>query len=201
MATGVLGYFAYRQASDMKESIAAAKDSADASVKAANIAERTLTELERPYVFVQTPKFAPNAFPGRPDRIQYILKNYGRTPAIVRWFTAAVRTTGQPPKLLWNEIFNGQVILASGEEREFKVVGVAGAMAYPKGDLSVPDSIPVLNIEVTYSDVFDFYHVSAFTFFESQGEFHAIGGEAYNRRKSAKLPPGVEWTPSWSSQS
>jgi hypothetical protein len=57
-----------------------------------------------------------------------------------------------------------------------------------------------LNIEVTYSDVFDYFHVSGFTFFDSAGVFHAIGGNQYNRRKSAKLPAGTEWTPAWSDE-
>ncbi len=56
----------------------------------------------------------------------------------------------------------------------------------------------MLTIEVTYSDVFDYMHVSEFTYFESNGTFHAIAGKKYNRSKSEKLPEGVEWTPEWS---
>jgi hypothetical protein len=178
-----------------------AKESAEAAKKAANIAEKSLTELERPYVFVQIPKFVPNTIPGRPDRVQYVLKNYGRTPAIVRWFKAeAKRQVANEGG--WSNFFNGQIILASGEEREFEVVGGGGMNPYPKSDpLSTdPNQTALLNIEVTYSDVFDYFHVSGFSFFERGGTFYAIGGNQYNRRKSAKLPPGTEWTPAWSDE-
>lgn len=110
---------------DVHESFDLTAIAANAARKSADTAERTFTEVERPYVFVQTLRLAPNA--------QYILQNFGRTPAIVRWFTATVRTTGQPTKLLWNEVFNGQVILASGEERQFNVVGGAGCTGLVSG--------------------------------------------------------------------
>src|SRR5258708_22989680 len=42
---------------------------ADAAKESADVAKQTLTELERPYVFVQIPKFVPNTIPNRPDRV------------------------------------------------------------------------------------------------------------------------------------
>jgi hypothetical protein len=184
-----------------ERNVGVARESAHAAEKAANIAEKSLTELERPYIFVQIPKFVPNTIPNRPDRVQYVLKNYGRTPAIVRWFKAeAKRQVANEGG--WSNFFNGQIILASGEEREFEVVGGGGMNPYPKSDpLSAdPNQTALLNIEVTYSDVFDYFHVSGFSFFERGGTFYAIGGNQYNRRKSAKLPPGTEWTPAWSDE-
>ncbi|MGA7384755.1 MAG: hypothetical protein WBW81_08730 [Methylocella sp.] len=56
----------------------AAKDSAD-------VAKRTFTELERPYIFIDPPKFVPSPINGNPANVQYLLKNYGRTPGILIW--------------------------------------------------------------------------------------------------------------------
>jgi hypothetical protein len=104
---------------------------AKSAQKSADIAERALTGLERPYVFVQTPKFVANIIPNRPDRVQFILKNYGRTPAIVRWFKAIAMRPGQPASR-WFEIFNGQVILASEKSGNLKFLGAVARNHIPE---------------------------------------------------------------------
>jgi hypothetical protein len=58
VATGVLGYFAYRQLRDMKASIAVAGDAAEAAKKSAKIAEDALISTERAFVFLED--FDPN---------------------------------------------------------------------------------------------------------------------------------------------
>jgi len=168
---------------------------ANAAKQSADVAERTFTELERPYIFVDTPKFIPSPIEGALN-VQYILKNYGRTPAIVRWLKATAKPASPSNNgpLTWIEIFSGQIILKSGDEREIQPLH---RMPFPKTPAIGEPSV-LLIIEVTYSDVFDYIHVSEFTFFESEGSFHAIAGKKYNRSKSEKLPEGVEWTPVWS---
>jgi len=146
-----------------QEGIAAA--TAQAAKISANVAERTLTELERPYIFVDTPKVIPSPIESVSPNVQYILKNYGRTPAIVRWLKATAKlaspSNNGPP--IWTEIFNGQIVFKSGEEQEIQPLH---RMPFPKtpaiGAPSVEPSV-LLIIEVTYSDVFDYIHVSEFT--------------------------------------
>jgi hypothetical protein len=55
VATGVLGYFAYRQLRDMKDSIAAATDSAKQARRSADVAERTLALTTRPWISMRLP--------------------------------------------------------------------------------------------------------------------------------------------------
>jgi hypothetical protein len=176
-----------------------ATEAANAAKISADIAKRTLTELERPYIFVDIPKFIPSPIKDRPN-VQYVLKNYGRTPAIVRWLKATAQTDppgNQGP--IWQEIFNGQIAFKPGEEKEVEPI-VRTPFPYPIAPAirNPQEPFMLLIIEITYSDVFDYMHVSEFTFFESSGSFHAIAGKKYNRSKSEKLPEGVEWTPAWS---
>ncbi len=173
---------------------------ANAAKQSADVAERTFTELERPYIFVDIPKFIPSPIKDRPSNVQYVLKNYGRTPAIVRWLKASAQT--EPPSgdhPTWIEFFNGQTVFKPGDEREIQP-NVRSPFPYPTTPAIRDPKEPsmLLIIEITYSDVFDYMHVSEFTFFESGGSFHAIAGKKYNRSKSEKLPEGVEWTPAWS---
>jgi hypothetical protein len=182
-----------------QEGIAAA--AAQAAKTSANVAERTLTELERPYIFVDIPKFVPSPIEGRPHNVQYVLKNYGRTPAIVRWLKASAKP--EPPSTtggFWMEVFNGQIVFKPGDEKEVEPLARMPT-PYPTRDpvlRAIEEPIILLSIEITYSDVFDYIHVNEFTFFESRGSFHAIAGKKYNRSKSEKLLEGVEWTPAWS---
>jgi hypothetical protein len=171
------------------------RTAANAAKISADIAKRTLTELERPYIFVDIPKFIPSPIEGRPHNVQYILKNYGRTPAIVRWLKASALAESQKNPV-WGEIFNGQIVFKSGDEKEIQP-NVRSPLPYPN-TTAIGEPPVLLVIEITYSDVFDYIHVNDFTFFESGGSFHAIAGKKYNRSKSEKLPEGVEWTPAWS---
>ncbi|MGO9234793.1 MAG: hypothetical protein ACLP4V_12210 [Methylocella sp.] len=202
--TAVLSVVAVLQIKFLTRAENIATAPAEAAKQSANVAERTLTELERPYIFVDIPKFVPSQFEGRPPVVQYILKNHGRTPAIVRWLKAQARVLPMNPQdppsedkaPFWMEIFNGQVVFKNGDEKEIQP-NVRMPVAFPKSHLPAGPTT-VLTIEVTYSDVFDYMHVSEFTYFESNGTFHAIAGKKYNRSKSEKLPEGVEWTPEWS---
>src|SRR5260221_3446711 len=75
-----------RQGLETANALAIATDSADAAKKAADVAERTLTDLERPYIF------AFGAFSLNVDQsvaggfipfVTYSVANYGKTPGIV----------------------------------------------------------------------------------------------------------------------
>jgi hypothetical protein len=60
----------------------AAKISADAAIKSAEVAERSLTELERPWIFVFNLSRPSNEF--RDDFfVEYTIANYGKMPAII----------------------------------------------------------------------------------------------------------------------
>jgi hypothetical protein len=159
--------------------------------------KRTLTELERPYIFVDIPTFTPNKIEGLAPNVQYVLQNYGRTPAIVIWLKATTSQTGPPSNKIvnWTEFFNGQIVFKPGERQEIQPLH---RFPYPNYDPAIGRPPILFIINVTYLDVFDYVHCSEFTFFESEGYFYAIGGKKYNHSKSEKLPDTVEWTPAWS---
>lgn len=72
-----------RQATEMEKSIAIAKETADAANKSAEVAEKTLTMVERPYVFaysVSNFHMSENLNPA----ITYEVANFGKTPAIIQ---------------------------------------------------------------------------------------------------------------------
>jgi len=94
---------------------------------------------------------------------------------------------------LWMEIFNGQVVFKNGDEKEIQP-NVRMPVAFPKSQIPAGPTT-VLTIEVTYSDVFDYMHVSEFTYFESNGTFNAIAGMKYNRSKSEKAARGSGMDP------
>ena len=76
-----------RLASDNKDSISAAKQSAEA-------VEKALTILERPILFVEKIRFDPRST--RPV-VSVIVHNYGRTPANVEKFKASLRVLDHVP--------------------------------------------------------------------------------------------------------
>jgi hypothetical protein len=85
LATGVLGYFAYRQADDMKASIKAADRAAKAADRSAAVAERSLTLADRPWVsltieIIEGLKFDPSL--GCMTKVKLTLSNIGRSPAV-----------------------------------------------------------------------------------------------------------------------
>ena len=62
-----------------------ATEAANAAKISADVAKRTLTGLERPYIFLDAPKIMspPTQLPVIIPQIEYTFRNYGRTPAIV----------------------------------------------------------------------------------------------------------------------
>jgi hypothetical protein len=97
VATAVLGYLGWRQAREMKKSLAIAKKTADAALKSANVAEQSLLMAETPCLVPEvTTKFI-----GIDENRRYVInhaapqftyrfKNFGRTPAFIRRINYAV---------------------------------------------------------------------------------------------------------------
>ena len=180
-----------------------ASKSVDVALKSANVAERSLFDLERPYLFIDPPEFTPSAFAGRPPVLRYITRNYGRTPAILRWLEATVsfsEATMLPaePKTNFLEVFNGILIFKDGEEKEVKLANHS-IIAFPEryAPHTALISSPILTVHVQYFDVFGWVHYEGFRFFLSEGKFHAVSGE----RKSKRQKNDETWHPSWVSES
>jgi hypothetical protein len=115
LATGVLGYFGYRQSKDMRESIAVAKRSAD-------FAERALTDLERPWIFIFGAKVGTRDSETDEWFIEYSVANYGKMPAIIEQASIGIELSdkGEPPMPLNAASDHSLVvspILAAGERR------------------------------------------------------------------------------------
>jgi len=93
-ATGGLGYFAYRQARDMKIFVAATEKTARAAEKSADTAEDAFTKLERPYVFLFGVRALEqeDGFP----LVKFSIANYGKTPAIIENFRALASIGSEP---------------------------------------------------------------------------------------------------------
>src|SRR5580658_9626305 len=86
------GFLLHKADVTARKSAEAAKSSADAATKSAGVAEQALIGLERPYIFLDTPKPVSNIRkPGIGNCIEFTLRNYGRSPAIVQWFYASSR--------------------------------------------------------------------------------------------------------------
>jgi hypothetical protein len=79
---------AAEQSSDMKASIAVAKNAADAAKRAADAAEQALTGLERPWLFIEGATIVRREPPGAPIIpnnwfIAFRCRNVGRSPAVI----------------------------------------------------------------------------------------------------------------------
>ena len=56
LVTGCLAYLGWKQAGDMKASIAIADKSANAALKASNVAESALKDIERAFIYCKSPR-------------------------------------------------------------------------------------------------------------------------------------------------
>ncbi|WP_156898216.1 hypothetical protein [Methylocapsa acidiphila] len=116
----------------IRESLADAKESADAAAEAAKaateqaiIAKRTFEDRERPYIFVFGVKYIQRS--GDPFSggfiVEYNIANYGSTPAIIdEAYIGVVRSQDMPPALP-SPIYDGHSLLSSpifpsGERRD-----------------------------------------------------------------------------------
>lgn len=197
------GYALYRSDRTAAHAADSAKKSSVAASKAADVAEQALTVLERPYVFIDRIEFVP------PDQhrsflqLSYIAKNYGKTPAIVRWCevypTRISDDHRSEVQAGGTQIFNGQIIIGTGDAKPIPIVGANVLAAVAAGlDRSTITNPLILRMQITYFDVFNYVHVAEFAFFESKGSFTMIADNPNDRHKSKKLNKGELWTPAMS---
>jgi hypothetical protein len=94
IATIALVVLAGFQSKDMKASIAAAQDSASASMRAANIAENSFIRLERPYIYI----YGVHRFVAGAENavVEYTVANFGKTPARVTVLAAGISFASEP---------------------------------------------------------------------------------------------------------
>src|SRR5262249_10360470 len=118
---GVQLQFMRKSMTDTATAATAAKDAAMAAQKQASVAERTLTDLERPYIFI----FGLSRIRRNNSEfyISYNVANYGKTSAIVdeariafvTWENQGVEL---PPEMGEDHTLVASSILAAGEVRE-----------------------------------------------------------------------------------
>ncbi len=119
---------------DAKKSADAAEGAANAANKQAKIAERALTELERPWVFIFGVKELVPDENNIDFFVQYTVTNYGKMPAIIEqaWIGFVFSDRGEPPAPpeLWDdhELVTA-AILPVGERREKIKEYLPGGMA------------------------------------------------------------------------
>jgi hypothetical protein len=101
-ATAGLKNFAQIQSQDMKEAILVTKKLARAAQKSADIAESSVRNFERPYVFLVNMKAHIMPTETNPEQtaivFEFNLQNHGRTPAIVTEIEADIDIVGLAPK-------------------------------------------------------------------------------------------------------
>lgn len=145
------------QARIMDGQLKAAVVSAKASNRQAGVAEATLRDLERPYVFADRIELAD----GSPDGTVLVLSlaNYGRTPAIMRHISAQALVHGVPdiegqPSLATSaRLPSNRVIAASGKLDNIQLrLPELGSLWIPGVKRGVARLTLVLGIR--YGDVF-----------------------------------------------
>jgi hypothetical protein len=203
ISTGVIAWFTYalyqsgeRMWRITNISAKASRRAANAAIKSADVAEQALTALERPYVFIDSISF-PQAVNGQ-WRPSYSAKNYGKIPAIIRWFRvyAARKDIGSTAETQIHgiQIFNGQLVVGGGGRDTIDIQGAfTGVVIDPDRQSTI-----ILRMEITYFDFFNYVHVAEFSFFDCQGTFVPMAGNPNDRQKSKKLRPGETWTPEMS---
>lgn len=121
---------------DATRAARAAEDAAKAGMDQAKVAERALTELERPWVFVFGPKYATTD--GEEFFVEYTVANYGKMPAIIEGaslgfvFDAADGGPQLPLNLDEDHSLVSSPILSAGEERPLREYFPAN----PRGEVS-----------------------------------------------------------------
>jgi hypothetical protein len=206
VATGLLGLvtaglviLGFRQVRDARRSIKAAEDST-------RIAERALTELERPYIFIFGVGQVREDGDSHEFFVEYTVVNYGKMPAIIEgaWIDFVIDNKGEPPipPLLYDgHSLLSSPILQSGERREnicaYAPLGMAketlavninvktGAeTACP--DFNIPDGFDVFfRATISYHGPSSKGHETGALWLFNPGsfEFAQRGGEEYNYTK------------------
>jgi hypothetical protein len=186
---------ARRSASEAKRGADEMRRSADAALKAAETAERSLTDLERPYLYMN-PSVAPQSMlpregyvPGAatmPLGIRYAFKNSGRTYARIIESSNKVDVVGDVPEdpdyagLL---IGKGLYYLDAGENgSHFKTAFNREVSADEWAEITGETLTVIFFGYVRYVDIFGRVHKNAFgvRWHPSINSFSAVGMENYN---------------------
>jgi hypothetical protein len=162
LATYRLWQVSLTHADHMEQSVKAAQISAEsamtqakASERHTNVAERTLTGLERPYVFVSqlgalhTPDL-------REVLVRYGARNFGRTPAIVTEMRGAFANLSElnpSPDYTIGESFTANHVVEAGSLMEVPVNFVFRSVILPN---------QVFYGKVSYTDIFRNEYTSSF---------------------------------------
>jgi hypothetical protein len=172
------------------------------------VAERSLTEVERPYVFVFNVHFMAGDVLNPPElypmpSILYTVANYGKTPAIIENVESAARIQVFVPNDLMEENVGMSLVVSpimqSGEVRSDLIKdtrasfdparGVREIALKPDGAYAVPqfrnDENIFFRIVVRYRGAFTGRHESAFCWrYDTDDQaFIQHGGEEYNYLK------------------
>jgi hypothetical protein len=200
--TLVIGFFTFVLFIATSALFYSSEKAVDASRKSADAAQKSadaLVTIERPYLFMSTPKFSESMGMAGFPKIDFSLTNYGRTPAILRFYMGRLYTFEHPKQFTAMTWFNGLEVLKSGDVHTGRPFQLTKKFDDdPHIYIADQKKRPFLWLEVFYFDMFDYVHTSGFTFFYSDdgsgGKFVPIGGEKYSYRRAVKLPEG-EWSP------
>jgi hypothetical protein len=161
----------------------------ETSAGAAKSSADSVLIVERPYIFMTAPKIV--AGPNKSYRLEYVLTNYGRTPAILRFYACQTYIKDEPKRPIHRTMWNGWEVLRPRDSHQGKLFQIRQKLEVNKH--------PLFWIEVFYLDMFNDVHTSGFTFFykediSGKGEFVAIASEKYNYHRTEKMAKG-EWSP------
>ena len=168
-------------------------------MRSASIAERSLTTLERPWIFIEL-SLDLQGSPEDPVQNRYALfdiANYGRGPAIIEQFHGEISSAElQPSRPLLRDEFHG--VVGPGRAREKCMIECPNGFTYrnssnPTFDTSFPIPNPAnhgwevfLRIIIDYRDIAGDAHQSAFCWRYDCGVCRWVkfeeepGGRAYN---------------------
>jgi hypothetical protein len=185
---------AERQARDTEDSIAVARDAANAADKSAKIAEEAFRRLERPYLMIkiiETIRLT-RPFDGGQPHLQYRLVNYGKLPAILRSISISLQNNPTLPLRVSMGI----------EETRYEVIAPGDELLNPR-TVSVLGSAPderfeganatglVLHGILQYEDPTGAFHTDGFCMrgLPSGHAFTIEGGPEHNWHKTEYPPP------------
>jgi hypothetical protein len=167
VATAGLWYFAVKQSRDMRESLAVAAKSSDAAKSSADVANRTFTQIERPYVFVAG--IGKLLVPTEPDQrlhVMFGISNLGRTPAFVSELYAELYVLPNPiAEKVKNLPFSNAVhrmgdVLASGEKLGDIVCFARADASLQLEKIKTRGTYLIFKVAIIYSDIFGGQHYS-----------------------------------------
>jgi len=167
---------------------------AKAATKSADVSERALRGIERPYLFVKIEsvrglKRATLDTPSKPT-LAYNIINQGKTPAILR--SLAVRLQDSPTDRLrlpmglaskfYEVVAAGEYVSHPSGGRIVEVEGSAGGQRYDDATIQRL----VFHGSIHYEDPTGAYHTDRFCMRANKdGAFSLEGGEEYNHRSTA----------------